>query len=469
MHTQNHLLAQFRYTVYQNFNKRADSLMDLLDALCSTPNARSPVELSLSVYFRRGYSAMFKALDACDLDDRTLAHLAAPYLPTPQQRPFWLLATDVTPQPRPYSPTLAERGFVYQPTPIHGNRPITIGHQYSTVVGLPELPSATAPAWVIPLSVQRVPLTADKELLGTAQLQALLDDPAMPFQGHLCVSVRDASYSKPACLAAERDYANLVSITRMRSNRVFYRPYVPPPGEQPGPGHPRWYGERFALADPETWGPPAEQTTCWRTHRQGRRYRVELCAWHNLLMRGHHRPRKLPMQRYPFTLVRVQLYREDGTPVYRRALWLLIMGTRRAEITLRDAYMAYDQRFDIEHGYRFCKQRLLLTRYQTPDIKHEELWWRFVHLAYLQLWVARNLAACLPRPWERYLPTMQAPELLTPALVQRDFGRIIREFGTPARPVKRRGYSPGRLLGTQGPVRERLPVLKKSEVTAAPS
>lgn len=468
MNTENHPLTQFRYRVYQNFNKRADSSMDLLDALCSTPNARSVVELSLSPYFRRDYSALFKVIAVYEMTDRDLAHLAASYLPAPHRRPFWLLATDVTPQPRPYSATLAGRGFVYQPTVISGNQPITIGHEYSTVVVLPEKAARTEPAWVIPLSVRRVPLGMDKERLGDAQLQALLTDEALPFHGQLCVSVRDASYSKPACLYAERAHENLVSLTRVRSNRVFYRPYVPP-AEAPAPrGHPCWYGERFALREEDTWGPPDEQTTCQMHNQRGQQYRVEIQAWHNLLMRGKQKPEVLPMHRYPFTLIRVQVYRADGTPLYRRDLWLILMGARRAEVTPRQAYQAYDQRFDHEHSYRFAKQRLLLDNYQTPDVTHEEHWWRFVHLAYLQLWVAREVAERLPRSWERYLPTMQTPALLTPTLVQRDFGRIIGEFGTPARPAKQRGYSPGRQPGTPGPVRERQPVLKKQAAAASP-
>ncbi len=461
MDTENHPLTQFRYTVYQNFNKRADSAMDLLDALCSTPNARSVVELSLSPYFRRDYSALFKVIAESALTDRDLAHLAAPYLPAPQRRPFWLLATDVTPQPRPYSDKLAERGFVYQPTGISGNQPITIGHQYSTVVVLPEKATPTEPAWVIPLSVRRVPLAMDKERLGDAQLQALLADEAMPFHGQLCVSVRDASYSKPACLYAERAHENLVSLTRVRSNRVFYRPYTPPADTPTTPGHPRWYGERFALSEPETWGPPDEQTTSQVHTQRGQHYQVEIQAWHNLLMRGKRQPEVVPMHRQPFTLRRVQLYRADGTPLYRRALWLVLMGARRTEVTPPQAYQAYEQRFDQEHSYRFAKQRLLLDSYQTPDVTHEEHWWRLVHLASVQLWVAREVAERLPRSWERYLPTMRTTAPLTPTLVQRDFGRIIGEFGTPARPAKRRGYSPGRQPGMPGPLRERQPVLKK--------
>ena len=69
-------IEQFRKEVYQNFNKRADTLMDLLDALCSQTRARSVVELSLQNCFRRSYSAIFKAMDEYRPGDDDLAHLA---------------------------------------------------------------------------------------------------------------------------------------------------------------------------------------------------------------------------------------------------------------------------------------------------------------------------------------------------------------------------------------------------------
>jgi len=48
-------LEQFRESLYQNFENRADTLMDLLDAMCSMPEAKSVVEYSLSSLFRRSY------------------------------------------------------------------------------------------------------------------------------------------------------------------------------------------------------------------------------------------------------------------------------------------------------------------------------------------------------------------------------------------------------------------------------
>jgi hypothetical protein len=455
-------LTQFRNEVYQHFDKRPDTLLELVDALSSNQTARSVAELSLAPCFRREYSALYKGVADCTLTDTDLAALAAPYLPSLEQRPFRLLAVDVSPQPRLYSTTLTDRSCVYEPTVIRGNKPITIGHQYSTVVALPEKVVGDAP-WVIPCSVQRVASTADKELVGAEQVQALLTNPRLPFADDLCVGVHDSSYSKPAFLHTLGQFPNYVSITRVRSNRVFYRPYVPEPETAKKAGHPRWYGERFALRNTETWGAPDATHTLRIPGPKGTTRRVEIQAWHNLLMRGKRKPTPCPMHRYPFTLVHIQIYRADDTPVYRHPLWLIILGARRLEITLPEIFPAYRQRFDIEHGYRFGKQRLLLTAYQTPETAHEENWWRLVHLAYLQLWVARPLAQRLPRPWERYLPTMKTTAPASPALVQRDYARIIQEMGTPAQPPQRRGYSPGRAAGTVRTPRERYPVVVKSK------
>ncbi|MCP5097702.1 MAG: hypothetical protein GY943_19315 [Chloroflexi bacterium] len=56
----------------------------------------------------------------------------------------------MTAQPRQFAHTLADRGIVYQPTLIKGNKPVTIGHQYSTTVYLPEAEAGMSPSWIIP-------------------------------------------------------------------------------------------------------------------------------------------------------------------------------------------------------------------------------------------------------------------------------------------------------------------------------
>jgi len=190
--------------------------MELMDALSSNNSAQTVVELSLNTAFRRDYSALFTALDEWEPEKagKNLAQLAGPYLPKPARLSFWLLGTDVTPLPRVFARTLEDRSYVYHLTRSRATKPITIGHAYSTVVLFPEEESEHGPVWVVPLSVQRVKSSADKEMVGALQIQALLEDEELPFHGQLCVEVEDSSYSKPAFLEKNRSKTNLVTITR---------------------------------------------------------------------------------------------------------------------------------------------------------------------------------------------------------------------------------------------------------------
>lgn len=461
-------LKQFRQRLYQNFNNRADTLMELVDAICSNPDSRSVVEYSLTPCFRRSYSTIFKAINEMKWDDLMIARLVAPYLPRPKQRSYWLLGSDVTPQPRQFAATLPDRGVVHQPNPIKGNKPITIGHQYASTGLLPEAEAAVSPSWIVPLMTRRVTTSEDKELVGSEQINALLTDPKLPFGSSFCVDVADSSYSKPVCLYSKRQHPKLVSITRLRGTRVLYQQFVPGPTEpRSGAGRPQHYGERFALQEPDTWHEPDESVTFTERSRRGKVYRVEIQVWHNMLMPGKNKPYRIPMYRYPFTLVQVVRYDDEGNLACKQPLWLLAIGEDRHQLSAWEIYEAYGQRYDLEHFFRFGKQKMLLDSFQTPEDVREETWWQLVHLAYVQLWVARHVAHCLPRPWERNLPAMKN-RLMSPTLVQRDFGRIIRQIGTPAKPPKPRFISSGRPKGMKLPPRPRQKVIVKSQKVTEP-
>ena len=116
----------------------------------------------------------------------------------------------------------------------------------------------------------------------------------------------------------------------------------------------------------------------------------------------------------------------------------------------------------MEHLFRFGKQKLLMSAYSTPDVNHEENWFKLTLLAYVNLWSARNLAIVLPRPWEQYLKANESVKI-TPSLVQRDFSRIISQIGTSAKSPKRRGYSSGRIKGYKKVPRTRHQVIKKQK------
>ena len=82
--------------------------------------------------------------------------------------------------------------------------------------------------------------------------------------------------------------------------------------------------------------------------------------------------KKLPMHQHPFTLVKIRLYNQIGKALFQKPLWLIVMGDRRMELSLLDIYQADLQRYDLEHFFRFGKQKLLLDKFQIPDDEHEE-------------------------------------------------------------------------------------------------
>ena len=65
--------------------------------------------------------------------------------------------------------------------------------------------------------------------------------------------VADSGYSQREFIGEQVKQDNLVVITRVRSDRVFYRQFIPDPDSPKKSGHPRWYGDKFDLKDATTW------------------------------------------------------------------------------------------------------------------------------------------------------------------------------------------------------------------------
>lgn len=466
------LFKATRQALYTTFPSRADALFNLLDSLCGRRNAQSPVELTLEVLFDRKYSSLFDAVDnffvastpedaAKERQQKALERvkILIPALPKPLRQQFWLTGIDATPALRPHADKLPERSVVYYPNPAPGNKPIGVGHSYSILALLPER-EAGDPPWVVPLSCIRIPAEKTANQVAAMQMTDLLDDDKLPFGVELSVNTADSSYSKAPYLSPTGAYENHVEVVRVATNRKFYRFPTKPKEPHPGHGgHPTWYGEPFDLKDETTWREPDEETEMeWKT-RRGRKLTVKLERWNDLLMRGK---KDASMHERPFDLVRCQVFDTQGQLVFKKALWLIVTGKRRREVSLVEVYNAYRQRYDLEHFFRFGKNRLLLDRYQTPELEHEENWWELVCLAYIQLWLAAPLSGILLNPWERPSPETKECGLPGPTHVQRDYERITGQFGTPACPPKLRGISPGRQKGMSPGVRPRQPVVFKA-------
>ena len=152
------------------------------------------------------------------------------------------MATDITPQPRPFAQTLEDRKVVHAPNPVLSNKPIALGHEYSHLVYLPEKSSALTPPWVLPLSVRRVSSQENGLAVGLSQLETILQEAKLPFAKELTVHVGDGSYSALEHLGRGKEHKNLVKIARLRSNRTLYcQPQQAPLGEIGGVGHPTWF------------------------------------------------------------------------------------------------------------------------------------------------------------------------------------------------------------------------------------
>ena len=457
---------EWREQLTDALNYRRETVIELLDALSSNQQATSVVELSLNSLFRREHNSLYKGIqeflppqtdDKYEQQVNRLLAAVSFTIPPNKSRYFNLLGIDTTPYPRPYSATLADKTFIHYPNPIKGNKPISIGHSYSVVCALPERIETGNVPWAVPLSGERISASEKFTDIGNNQLQKIFKSSSFGRE-ELSVLVADSLYSQRGFIGEQVKHKNLVTITRVRSNRVFYRQFIPPTTTAKKSGHPRWYGDKFDLKDETTWHKPDEVIQSTFSTKKGRQLMVTISGWKQMLMRGTF---NYKMNRHPFTLLQITVSDGSGNTIWK-PMWLIVIGSRRDELSLIDCYDSYRQRYDMEHLFRFGKQKLLMSAYSTPDVNHEENWFKLTLLAYVNLWSARNLAIVLPRPWEQYLKANESVKI-TPSLVQRDFSRIISQIGTSAKSPKRRGYSSGRIKGYKKVPRTRHQVIKKQK------
>ena len=238
---------------------------------------------------------------------------------------------------------------------------------------------------------------------------------------------------------------------RLHSNRVFY---AAPEEVEPKPvGRPRRHGKRFDLKDPASWPGPTRQHRCESADYGS----VRLRAWSGLHPKTRRIGERYGCKRAPVvrgTVVLVEVGKLPKVTRKPKKLWLWWSGQSEADLDL--IWRAYCRRFDLEHTIRFMKQTLGWT---TPRVRHPEQadrWTWLVLAAYAQLRLARAIVADARLPWER----LQRPRGLTPTRVLRGFATLLAVVGTPAKPPKPCGRSPGRPKGSRSGLAKRHPALK---------
>lgn len=82
-----------------------------------------------------------------------------------------LFAIDCTADPGIYADKVRDRTIVHAPNHVPGQKPITVGHEYSVLVYLPHREEEKEKHWVVPLSVKRVESHQSGPDVGLIQLE----------------------------------------------------------------------------------------------------------------------------------------------------------------------------------------------------------------------------------------------------------------------------------------------------------
>lgn len=404
-----------------------------MDAILLTRNAYSLADLSLSPVFRRKWPSIYEALQDSRPQRQKLMQLYIKQVPTQERL---LLVGDHTAWSRPDAVTLQERTIEHSSVTVAGNKPITIGHGYSTIAWIPE----DSGSWALPLRHERITSWENPIQKATWQLQQVCENlPTRP------ISVWDSEYGcAPFLLKTANIKADI--LVRLRSNLCLWS--APPPYS--GKGRPRKHGDKFKLNDSSTW----REVTQSLEVNHPKLGRVKVRLWSNLHFRK--------TATRPMSLIRVERLDEQGNLRVSKPLWLAWVGEQMP--TLEKVWQLYLRRFTVEHWYRFLKQRLhwTLPKLSTPKqcvrvaCPKDTRWSDLMPLMTWELWLARDIVADNPLPWQKSL------EKMTPGRVAQAMGSIFAVIATPARSPKPRGKSPGWKTGQTRQRRIRYPIVKKT-------
>ena len=419
-------LTEFRSKAYDCFERAADALMNVADALLTQTPAQSLAELSLSPYFERCWPSIYAAFQDGKISRIALQQLFADYAPLPPEDERLVLGGDASSILRVQSKTARDRTYVHASNLPEGTKPVRPGWQFSELAVLPKEKSS----WVYVLDNRRIPSSSTQAEVMFEQL-----DQVRAFLLRTFLFLGDGYYGS-AIFRAKTAEIDCEVLVRFARNRVLY--FEPPPVTgKPGRGHPRWHGAAFKLKDPKTHPTPDQQ---WEgTDEKG--HKIEVRCWHNLHF-AKARTHKL-------SLLQVVRHAAQDTKRDPKVSWFLFWGKSLPD--LADIPALYARRYNLEHAYRTAKQDLL---WETPRLRTPEqfaTWTDVVSIVRNTLFLARDLVEAQRQPWE------SKQRSRTPEQVRRAMGRIIAGLGTPARVCQPRGYSPG---WPQGRPRKPVPTYK---------
>ena len=434
-------LSGFRDGFYDCLDARADALFELADAaICTDGPVTSLAQLSLAPVFRRGHGALYDALAEGAVDEDRLRDLLAGQLPDDVPLMFGI---DATTYPRPNAECSPDRGLHYAPCRCDGDRKVVPGWQFQWVMGLEWGTSS----WTLPVDARRLPEGTCPVTATAGQIRDLaarLSTRQEPAGRPAPLFILDQGYAA-AALTHALDGLEVQLLVRIAGDRVFYDGRPGP--RRPGPGRNGVHGQRFELAAGADQRPADQLLIVPDTSRYGR---VEVRAWHGMhqkVQRTGYFARleaglftRLPVIEGTIIEVRAERLPDGRSP--HRTMWLWHSGPHAPDLDV--CWRAYLRRFDMEHTFKLMKSQLGWTAARVRHPGQAVRWTWLLIAAYVQLRLARSLAADLRRPWERP-PRPGRP--LTPYRVRRSFRHVRDRLGTPAHLPKTTHPGPGRPPG----------------------
>ena len=406
-------------------------MFDLIDALTVAGQVSSPVALSEQKPFRRKFESVYDGLENGEMDIGEILSLLPDCMPQESETVAGckVYAVDATPNEHEEAKTLPDRSVLKSDK----KDPLRYGHKYSWLVRLINFGTS----WAAPVDIERISTETTDTQLAAVQVQELdLRD------GQPKVIVADSRYEDRHFLGIFEHFQHTFGLIRLHGNRVLSEaPKQKPKGSR---GAPRKHGQSFKLNGAHR---SADQSETFQLGQQT----VRVYAWQKLHFKK--------LATLIGTLIQVEFLKADGTPRYKRPMWLLWTGPQT--IALSDLCRMYLWRFAIEHLFRFLKQHMGLNSNRSPNLVSAQQWMWLCVLAYWQLLLMRDQVKADRPAWYPRKPEQRAN--LTPYQVQRSALVFLLELGTPAATPRPAGKGTGRPKNYHPTPRMHYPVIFKSK------
>lgn len=443
-------------------------------ALASDTCASSVVGLSESPVFHHQYSSITAAISHLAKNEQELKLVRRLF----QQQwleyfPFGRIVhwqTDGVPVFREHSPSLNDRQYIHKSNNVvPGNKPIGVGYPLS-LVNRADLESS----WSLPFEMRRVKSSEDEIEVGAGQIKQICQ--REEFKEVLNVNSCDSKYGVAKYISKVAGVGNLINVIRLRHGIKVYQAVRRETGGAPQIYGPKHYlieksGEKkyqkktkeYVVYQRSIYEEKAdEDEIIFRQTKKGRRLRIELRKWKGMKMRtknGHQ------MKDVEFDLVGIRVLDEETNErVFKRDMFLAVVGQERERLSLAEQAEEYYHRFDLEVTNRFMKQEMFLQGYQTPKKQNVDNWLVVVQEAMWLLWAASKEVENVCSKWQKYAePKEEKGGRKTVSQTKKGAGKLFLTFESEKFQPKKCKKGFGRKKGARQEPRKQYKVVKKGK------